>query len=166
MKLLKDLFYDKKQYTKEEIAANYFLVLQKRDYSCNKYYSLSNMKLNKLLFFYSAICYKIHNEIPFTEEFRAWQYGISLESVYMKYRKYGQGDIYSISSSPIPYPNKEEQEVIEHTWRLLKNYDSFSLAEATIETKIWKDVYENPNYGSDIISNEKLIQFFKKEFIK
>ena len=57
---------------------------------CNEnYYLISNLKLQKILYFVQAFFLEAKNEECFREEIEAWDFGPVVPEVYREYRKYG-----------------------------------------------------------------------------
>ena len=57
---------------------------------CNEnYYLISNLKLQKILYFVQAFFLEAKNEECFREEIESWDFGPVVPEVYREYRKYG-----------------------------------------------------------------------------
>ena len=54
---------------------------------------VSNLKLQKLLYFVQGQAIKVYGERAFTESIEAWDYGPVVRSVYLKFRIFGAGPI-------------------------------------------------------------------------
>ena len=76
-------FFTKEKNMKATDFANYILYLYSDIVS-----DISNMKLNKLLYFIYGYYYKETGELLFDETFEAWEHGPIVPSVYNKYKSY------------------------------------------------------------------------------
>lgn len=67
------------------------------NYSNEKDYGISNLKLQKILYFTQAY-FLVKTEKPcFREKIRAWDFGPVVPEAYREYKQYGSGDIPTIS---------------------------------------------------------------------
>ena len=76
-------------YTYEARDVSHYIIV----YSNNKDYGVSNLKLQKLLYFIQA--YFLANDYPpcFYEKIEAWSFGPVVPEVYREYKQYGAMDI-------------------------------------------------------------------------
>lgn len=67
------------------VLANYIIKNSKKD--------LSNLELQKILYFTELAYIKKFDRHLIEDDFEAWQYGPIIKSVYYKYRNYGANSI-------------------------------------------------------------------------
>lgn len=68
------------------------------NYSNDKNYGISNLKLQKLLYFIQAFFIKCTSDICFREKIEAWEFGPVVPEAYREYKQYGSGNIPRISA--------------------------------------------------------------------
>ena len=70
------------------------------NYSNEKNYSISNLKLQKLLYFVQAyyLAFTSSHEPCFSDEIEAWDFGPVVPSAYHEFKSFGGGEIPSVTS--------------------------------------------------------------------
>lgn len=121
---IKEIYEEFKQVPKQDtIKVSYYII----DYCVTKKYNITNLKLNKLLYFINIEYMLKNNGIPlFDEEFKAWRHGPVLESVY-KYFRLG------IATSP-----KERLELIKENLK----YEKLNIIDKVLNEKAQKTASE------------------------
>lgn len=133
-------------------VANYVV-----DYCHRKGINISNLKLQKLLYFIQA-SFLINNLGPcFSDEIEAWDFGPVVPEVYREYRGFGSGNI------PIPTTTSNGQrprhpEVINQVIDDLSEYSATDLVRITHEQSPWLDVYQP--YQNNVITVEAIKEYF------
>lgn len=122
-------------------------------------YSISNLKLQKILYFVQAQ-FLVSRRIPcFGEEIQAWEYGPVVPEVYHKYKVYGGGNIPALGSFESPVSICEEDRLlIDGIIGECVNYSASSLVELTHNQLPWKEAYV-PGWNNTI-SNESIRSYF------
>ena len=69
------------------------------NFSNDKDYGISNLKLQKVLYFIQAYFLISTNEKCFKERIEAWDFGPVVPEAYREYKQFGSGDIPSIETS-------------------------------------------------------------------
>ncbi|MGE7942987.1 Panacea domain-containing protein [Lysinibacillus xylanilyticus] len=140
---------------------NYLRYLRDLDEKNGEYYSLSNLKLQKLLYYCQGGHYKWDNEKLMKDaKFEAWRYGPVIPSVYREYNRYGQNDIPALLYEDFNlYLNEEE--TIKAVWAQLKELHAYTLVNSSHDEAPWVNNYEeglnNP------IRNKEIRKFFREE---
>jgi len=136
-------------------VARYFLSLTDEDAG----ELISNLKLQKLLYYAQGFHLAIYDEPLFPEPIEAWAHGPVVEDVYHQYKKYG--------SSPIPLEevdfdvfNQEQSEFLNEIYTTFGQYSAWKLREMTHDEPPWKDTYNEDAPGT-IITHEALLGYFK-----
>ncbi len=129
---------------------------------CNeKNYSVSNLKLQKLLYFVQAE-FLVSTGVPcFPEEIEAWDFGPVVPEVYHRYKVYG--------SSSIPYNNTglqgrispSDNAMIEDMVDQCAKYTASQLVEMTHNQEPWLRAYAP--YRSNVITKRSIRDFFSEE---
>lgn len=126
-------------------VARYLVSLRDIDEENKVYYSLSNLKLQKLLYYCQGGHYKWDNKRLITDKyFELWRYGAAIESVYKKFSKYGQNDIRASKKEMDSIRlSTEERETIESVWKQLRDLHSFTLVESIRDDAPHKEAAKN-----------------------
>lgn len=158
-------------------VANYII-----EYADKKGYEISNLKLQKILYYVNARNLVEHSEPIFSDTMEKWKYGPVIPKVYHEFKEYGafplkkenvrpqvitlangsddfQIKIRDYDRDEVPY-----KDIIENTVDNLQAYDSFDLVDKTHEDKLWQDDSERIMNGEKEIKydNEELREYFNK----
>lgn len=121
---------------------------------------LSNLKLQKLLY-YAQGCYLALKDQPlFDDDFLAWTHGPVIQCIYDEYKKYGPNGI----PKPEKYENvlpKEVQDILVEVYEVFGKYSAWGLRNMTHQEDPWKNT---PNSG--VISKESIKKYFKEHYIE
>ncbi|MBQ7702417.1 MAG: DUF4065 domain-containing protein [Candidatus Methanomethylophilaceae archaeon] len=105
---------------------------------------LTNIKLQKLLYFAWILHYNNTGERLFDNKFYAWKFGPVVEDVYYMYRTYAAMPIYRPLGKTEPQINKELKSLID---LVFKEYSNKTLTEiiklAHDECGSWNSVYKD-----------------------
>lgn len=120
--------------------------------------TVSNLRLQKLLYFIQAK-FLIEKEEPcFTEKMEAWNYGPVVPIVYSAYRYYG--------SMPLPCENssnfsidESDKEKIDSMLDSCSEYSTSTLVEITHTQAPWITAHKRPNRE---ITPESIYWYFEK----
>jgi len=119
---------------------------------------ISNLKLQKLLYYVQGFHLAIHNEPIFNEDIYAWQYGPVVKEAYYHFKKYGSGHI-EINDDDFEKYYVEftdaETELICDVWNVYGQYSAYRLMEFTHEEPPWRTTQID-----HIISHDKLMSYF------
>jgi len=137
-------------------VARYFLSLTDEDAG----ELISNLKLQKLLYYAQGFHLAIYDEPLFPESIEAWAHGPVVASVYHQYKKYG--------SEPIP-PEDVDFDIFDEDTKGFLNevycefgqYSAWKLREITHDEPPWKDAYDEDIPGR-VITNEALLHYFEQ----
>lgn len=139
------------------------------NYSNEKDYGVSNLKLQKLLYLVQAYFLLNRNGVCFKEEIQAWDFGPVVPEAYHEFKRFGSGDIppikayFEMDSGYSSVCQREYQEdVISSKDRELiarvvdnfKDYSATDLVRLTHHQAPWSDAYcpgENREIDPDAI---------------
>lgn len=146
------------------------------NYSNTNDYGISNLKLQKILYFVQAyfLTNSQDNEPCFGETIEAWDFGPVVPKAYHEYKQYGSGDIPIITS----YINFDEEDIwdsqrmqyddsniCENDKTLIKavvdkfsSYSATDLVTITHKQSPWKDAYVP--YLNNTITNNAIRAYF------
>lgn len=123
---------------------------------------ITNLKLQKLLYYAQGIGFGRANLKLIKEEFLAWDHGPVIREIYDNYKAYGANPLPRDESLDISEVQSNELIVslLEETVSLYGIYDAWYLRDRTHNEAPWA---ETPRDG--VISDEKIIRFFKKALV-
>lgn len=146
------------------------------NYSNDKNYGVSNLKLQKLLYFVQAF-FLVNNKehCPcFSNQIEAWDFGPVVPDVYHEYKQYGSTDIPRISSIFIfdkdnPWDGKiinfddsfiagSHKKLINEVVDHFADYSATDLVARTHCQAPWKNAYIP--HQNNIITNESILEYF------
>ena len=129
---------------------------------CNKKnYSVSNLKLQKLLYFVQAEFLVSTGKPCFPEEIEAWDFGPVVPEVYHRYKVYGSSNISHMPSRPLGFIAPSDKEIIEEMVDLCAEYTASQLVEITHQQDPWINAYAP--YRSNIISKKSIKEYFMED---
>lgn len=146
------------------------------NYSNEKDYGISNLKLQKILYFiqaYFLISSKDHSPC-FNDKIEAWDFGPVIPKAYHEYKQYGSGDIPTISSyflfdekniwntKRVSFEDNtitdKDKSIINKVIDKFSNYSATDLVTLTHKQSPWIDAYATYQ------NNEVTIVSIKKYF--
>jgi len=122
---------------------------------------ISNLKLQKLLYYLQGYFLAIHGEPLFEGKIEAWQYGPVSREAYFYFKDYGSGALQLREGAQIPELSQEHEQLFSE---VLKEYGQFSaikLMDMTHEETPWETVFSSTPQGE--IDHKILIDFFKTQ---
>ena len=135
-------------------VATHFLDLAMQD---NK--QLTNMQLNKLVYFAHGWMLGLHGESLIKDTIQAWKYGPVIPSVYKKYKQYGNQPI-KVSSTKARKIEEKPLSIIKQTFAIYGKMSALELSGLTHE-------YGSPWFLAVIsseneISNDSIDEYFRR----
>lgn len=146
------------------------------NYSNEHDYGISNLKLQKVLYFIQA--YFLTNkkdQIPcFDEKIEAWDFGPVVPEAYHEYKQYGSGDIPTVESyilfdkddiwnfERVGFDDNiildEDKELIDKVIDKFSKYSATDLVSLTHKQSPWMDAYVP--YQNNEITTEAIREYF------
>ena len=122
--------------------------------------SVSNLKLQKLLYFLQGEYSRIANSRFIRDDFYAWQLGPVIPSVYIRYAMYSSAPIPSTSNAAINI-SPEEALIVDSILRKYAKKTAWNLVEISHEQDPWRFNYEI--FGDkSIIPYESIRRYFEE----
>lgn len=146
------------------------------DYSNRRDYGISNLKLQKILYFIQAyFLIKKENHAPcFNERIEAWDFGPVVPEAYREYKQYGSGDIPSVDSYIIfdkddVWNSKRvafddsviadcDKMLIDRVVDMFADYSATDLVSLTHKQSPWIDAYVP--YQNNEITTDAIRKYF------
>jgi uncharacterized phage-associated protein len=146
-------------------VANAFLDLAERDSV-----PLSNMKLQKLLYFAQGHSLGVRGTALIEDDAEAWMYGPVFPAVYREFRHYGASPIQEKSVCPFESEDNDnnwpevddgdDQSLIEAVWQSYKDYSPIRLSEMShVSDGPWYQVRKN-GMKNGVISKQSIRDYF------
>jgi uncharacterized phage-associated protein len=116
-------------------ASRYFIV---RAYEDGMESAMTNMKVQKLLYYSQSLHLALYDEPLFVEEIQAWRYGPVCPPAYRFYSEF--------EAKQLPVPNQEfllqlpsaQKNLLEEVWEYFGGYNAYRLSDMTHEEFPWK----------------------------
>ena len=124
---------------------------------CNKKHKpISNLKLQKILYFVQAQFIVEYGTPCFDNVMQAWDHGTVVPNVYQKYRGYGNTNIPCYGSKRFDF-EQDEQQILDITIDRASEYAASQLVEIARSQSPWMDAYKKANR---MITPESIRKFF------
>lgn len=124
--------------------------------------SISNLKLQKLVYYSQGLHLALHDKPLFPEVIEAWTHGPVVPELYRAYRKYGAGAIPREEIAPADY-DESTREVLDEVWTVYGQFSALKLRAMTHEEGPWLQAYQ---VGTGEISLASLRAFFKTQLVE
>ena len=120
--------------------------------------AVSNLKLQKLLYFVQGEAIKQYRQCAFEEDIEAWDYGPVVRSVYDRFKVFGAGPICRDYDTPTVVGDLKA--VIDTVIDRYAQCSAWRLVQETHKPNTpWYNAFNN---GDDVISKSSMIQYFVK----
>jgi len=117
---------------------------------------ISNLKLQKLVYYAQGFHLAIHGKPLFDEETEAWIYGPAIPELYSGYKKYGSGHIPSPTDTDFSVFDEEIRSLLDEVYAVFGQYSAWKLANMTHEEPPWRDAAE-----CGTITHDSMREYFK-----
>lgn len=142
-------------------VARYFLALgQLSVENGEENENISNLKLQKLLYYAQGFHLAIHGKPLFSEEIQAWKHGPVVSEVYHQYKDAGANGIPYFASDDVL--DEGSKELIRDVYSHYGQFTAWRLRQLTHDEPPWRETYR-PGEMNLVISHEKLIKYFKTQ---
>ena len=144
------------------------------NYSNRQGYGISNLKLQKLLYFVQAVFLLFTSNPCFSEQIQAWDFGPVVPEAYHEFKKYGGLNIpqittYEVISLDSPWKtetvtfnenviNAQDRRLIDQVVDIFKGYSASALVDITHRQSPWKTAYQ-PGMNQEI-TNDAIREYF------
>lgn len=112
------------------------------EFKCNR--SVSNLRLQKLLYFVQLYFLMCRNTPCFNAKMEAWDFGPVVPEVYHKYKRFGSMIIQEIDHSAHSEISSDDRILIDDMLDECANKTTRDLVEITHQQSPWKNAYRNP----------------------
>lgn len=119
---------------------------------------ISNMKLQKLVYYAQGFHLAIHGTALFSDEIEAWQHGPVIPALYHQYKQFGKEAIPIPDESDFSMFSHEQISLMNEVYTVYGQFSAWKLRNMTHEEPTWKEAYQQP---LSIISHDALTNYFK-----
>lgn len=148
-------------YNAQQIA-NYVIYLASQeevgDYGEKE--GITNLKLQKILYFLQAYFLSKEERALFSEDIYAWKHGPVVPQIYGEYKDYGSNPI--MKETDTSGIDAEDKMIIQKLWEQFGDYSAHKLVEMTHEHQPWKKAYDGT--GQNTIPKEELAEYYAPLF--
>lgn len=123
---------------------------------------VSNLRLQKLLYYVQAEFLLEQGIGAFKEEIEAWDFGPVVPEVYRMYKMFGREDIIyhlDIFIDSMVKIEKEDKKIIDDVLERSKNIPTIELVNMTLQEEPWKNAYNKDN-PKNVITKESIYEYF------
>ncbi len=117
---------------------------------------ISNLKLQKLLYYAKGFYLAIWGKPLFPEKIEAWTHGPVVPEIYHYYKRYGSNPIDQQEYDPLKKFSKEQIEFLNEIWSVFGQYSAWKLRDMTHNEKPWID----HEADASVIKDEELRNYF------
>jgi len=129
---------------------------------------ISNLKIQKLLFYIQKTSYSVYEKPFFTDKMEAWQYGPVIPTIYHEFKKYRSNNIDVIETQDFINSklalDKEQLLIIDFVWDSYNKYSAGGLVDLTHNDIAWKKNFI-PNLNHSIDLNDLKDKAHKNDFL-
>lgn len=119
---------------------------------------LTNLKLQKLLYYEQGFHLAVFDSPLFEEEIEAWMYGPVVPCVYEEYNSFGSAPLIIPAKESLISLSNDEEELFNQVYESLTEFSGFGLIRKTHNEMPWKTT---PQGKGKVITKEKMKEFFK-----
>lgn len=144
-------------------TAKYFIYLSNIDEKNGENISLSNNKLQCLLFLLQNYHYEQHNKLYFKEDvFTMGEFSPVISNVDKQFQTFGSNNLFLTTESDYDTLDNIKKESIQEIWNYTKNLSTSFIIKSLVENeRIWDKFYKNRNIG-DSIPNVEFQEFIEQ----
>lgn len=119
---------------------------------------ISNLQLQKMLYFLQLVYAKVSGELLFSDSFEAWPYGPVIRKIYIAFSDYGGGPIRKFFAGSRDMISPEHREFIDGGVMLLREKSPWELVSIShAKGSPWDEIYNVRNEHKGVIPNELIL---------
>lgn len=135
-------------------------------YIVNKCYNqeepISNLHLQKILYFIQLTFASLYNKLLFDDEFEAWPYGPVIRSIYIEYSQYGGSPIRRKYDTNMVFKNKGDQVFVDVGIEVLREKSPWDLVKIShAMNSPWDKIYNQEQSPKAPIPNNLILDAAK-----
>lgn len=110
---------------------------------------ITNMKLQKLLYYAQGLSIKYNGCTLFDDAFEKWKYGPVIPDIYKKYSDFGRDPIIE-NAVPVAF-SENVQALLEDVMEEYGQYSAWKLSEMSHDEKPWKNTLQNEQIANSLM---------------
>ncbi len=134
-------------------VADYFLALVDEDAGD----TISNMKLQKLVYYAQGFHLAMFDEPLFKEKIEAWDHGPVVPELYHRFKTYGSGAIEKPREIDFSKYDSQVRELLNEVWSVYGQFSAWKLRNMTHEEAPWQNAYKKDG----VINQADMREYFK-----
>ena len=120
---------------------------------------LTNLKLQKLLYYQQGFHLAFFGTPLFAEDVEAWMYGPVVPAVYDEYSAYGSSSLPEVKE-PVSL-SEDEEELFNEVYDAYREFSAIGLMNRTHSERPWLDAV--PHDRGTVITQESMMAYFKTQ---
>ena len=143
--------------------ANWFIWYNEyiRDFENEDTDDITNMKLQKLLFYAQSAFLAIKGVPLFNNNILAWEHGPVIPEIYDKFKINGNKGITEYNENDLKDISKDDVNLLIDVYNLFGEYSAWGLRNLTYSENPWKTTKRN-----DVIAIDKMASTFKEKYLE
>lgn len=122
---------------------------------------ISNLKLQKLLYYAQGTFLAITDDPLFDDDIVAWLHGPVVETVYHEYKNNGSEGITFDEDFDFSKFTEYENALLTQVYNVFGQYSAWKLRNMTHQETPWRETPQN-----SVIPQNKIKEYFKKEYLE
>lgn len=140
--------------------AKWFLTYNEKNMIDGDAEYISNLKLQKLLYYAQGTYLAIKNKSLFADDIVAWEHGPVVVDVYHEYRNNGSFGIQDYGKFDLESIDVDTRRILEEVYAVFGQYSAWKLREMTHEETPWKSTEQGKVIKTDVIK-----KYFSENYI-
>jgi uncharacterized phage-associated protein len=125
---------------------------------------ITNLKLQKILYFIEAYSLVVKGQSMFSDSIQAWEYGPVIPTAYHSFKQNKSDPIFP-EEGYVVLLDEERRKVIEDVWNTFNKFSASRLVEITHRHTPWKEAFKLTQKGLDgEISREEIAKYYSGLF--
>lgn len=145
-------------YNAIDIARWFLLHNLAEQMECDDVEGISNLKLQKLLYYAQGCYLALHKERLFSDPIVAWQHGPVVEAVYQEYKRF-RADFITDYTEPEVKFSEEVENVLLWVYNEFGQYTAWALRNMTHKEKPWLETAKSSEINVDLIKEYFLANY-------
>lgn len=142
-------------------VARWFLAYNRNEEDERGAERISNLKLQKLLYYAQGCYLALYGKPLFSDDIVAWTHGPVVVNVYHAYKANGANGIPFTEDFDMSQFSDEENDVLTQVYNTFGQYSAWKLRDMTHAEEPWLSTKQEC-----VISNQKIRDYFQKKYIE
>ncbi|HLP89844.1 MAG TPA: type II toxin-antitoxin system antitoxin SocA domain-containing protein [Nostocaceae cyanobacterium] len=126
---------------------------------------ISNLKLQKLLYYAQGFHLAMYDEPLFPETIEAWMYGPVIPEVFHVYQKYGNGAIPIPDDIDFAKYDQQTTDLLNDIYNIYGQFSAWKLLNLVQKEEPWIKARRTENSANLIIGHQSLKKYFQTQLV-